>query len=148
MVTVFTVPMIFARKSIGSDARIGCRGSWISSGFAEAADETEVDGDCDCEAADIGMGADGAAVPGRNVCTALALSSSKRRNRPRSNPANFDFTALILALGDRPMWQVVMGFSTNRATVCFFYFCRADFDLLELVVKIVPSLDWLAAVLS
>jgi hypothetical protein len=113
--------MILARNSIGNVARIGCKGSWISSGLAETGGVTEFDGG-GCEPDGIGMGANGSMASGREVFVGtVSLSSAKRRNRPRNNPVNFILTALMCFADDRPSGRSHGDFSTNRATVCFLF---------------------------
>src|ERR1041385_3246593 len=90
--------MIFPRKSIGSPARIGCKGNSNSSalvvGACASTVPTEWDcGDaCGCDNADTEK--DGGGVWGRVLGTSGKSLSSTRRSNPRSSPANFVFTML------------------------------------------------------
>ena len=90
--------MTFARKSIGIAARIDCRGSCNSSGFSAGAGGV-VGAVCGRAAAAGATVTGGAATArARGVWGAFASSSSRRRSRPRSNPANFIFTLFDMAL--------------------------------------------------
>jgi hypothetical protein len=85
----------FARRSIGNAARMdangNCRSSWPAAGTTFGGVETGRGLDCGAAAGGAGRGG-AAAATGSGGATAVALLSSERRNRPRSNPLNFDFT--------------------------------------------------------
>ena len=130
-----------ARKSIGSVARMDCSGSCNSSGFSAGAG-----GMVDIGVAGMGAGigdgvlaaggivrgnavATGAAPAGsaglvrtRGVWGAAASLSSRRRNKPRSNPANFVFTLvdMTLILHSLPVKiDRLTCFSRKHANGCF-----------------------------
>ena len=92
------VCMTFARKSIGIAARIGCRGSCNSSGFSAGVGGIVDAGEAGSTVCRRVAAADAATASARGVSGAAASLSSRRRSRPRSNPANFIFTLFDMAL--------------------------------------------------
>jgi hypothetical protein len=122
--------MIFARNSIGSADNIGCKGNSTSSQFTAAAltgaemTESEVAGAAEAEVGcafdSATTGAVAVAGSGRGVCGLGISSSSKRRNNPRSSPANFVFTLFVVMVLVPSTRQAQCGFSRKRATVSFF----------------------------
>ena len=96
--------MTFARKSIGIAARIDCKGSCNSSEFSAGAGGIAGAGDAGdavcgrAAAAGAPVMGGAATASARGVWGGVASSSSRRRSRPRSNPANFIFTLFDMAL--------------------------------------------------
>ena len=113
--------MTFARKSIGIAARMDCRGSCNASGFSTGVGGIMEAGSAGGAVCGRMAAADAATASERGVSGAVALSSSRRRSRPRSIPANLIFTLfdMVLMLYWRPVNRLLDSFSRKHAMVGF-----------------------------
>ncbi len=113
--------MTFARKSIGIAARMECRGSCNASGFSTGVGGIMEAGSAGGAVCGRMAAADAATASERGVSGAVAFSSSRRRSRPRSIPANLIFTLfdMVLMLYWRPVNRLLDSFSRKHAMVGF-----------------------------